>query len=132
MPPSNVTLLGKLYILERLYNIKWISVTANDFSVKGSWHILQTGDKDGSREGGRDTLQVFRLNLSSKQDLFREKSYNHTINKETFKMGLEYCHLKCTHPLPSNGALSLKQFHSPTSSENAQGKFLQRGGEPNI
>lgn len=40
----------KLYILKRLYNIKWISVTANYFSIKESWHILQAGDEDGSWE----------------------------------------------------------------------------------
>lgn len=48
-----------------------------------------------------------------------------------YKMGLEYCHFKFTHPLPSNEVFSLKHLHSPAY-ENTHGKFLQGRGEPNI
>ena len=58
---------------------------------------------------------MFRFNLSSKQDLFREKSYNHTIKKQIYKMGLEYCHIKSIYRSPEQFALTLKGFHSPAS-----------------
>lgn len=92
----------------------------------------------GGEKGGQGTLQVFRLNLSPKQDLFREKSYNHTIKKNTYKMVLEYCHLKSPqHSIKQWGSFT-EGFSSPNfkqrtfDSENTQRKILQGRGGPNI